>query len=53
MAYTKSLEAFYSLLDQYKQVAFPSLIDQETSPTATLDLFDTIEHIKHIPDQVM
>ncbi|KAG1098337.1 hypothetical protein G6F42_018010 [Rhizopus arrhizus] len=53
MAHTKSLEAFYSLLDQYKQVAFPSLIDQETSPTATLDLFDTVEHIKHIPDQVV
>lgn len=53
MAQTKSLEAFYSLLDQYKQVAFPNLIDQETSPAATLDLFDAIEHIKHIPDQVM
>lgn len=53
MAHTKSLEAFYSLLDQYKQVAFPSLIDQETSPAATFDLFDTVEHIKHIPDQVI
>lgn len=52
MAHSKSLETFYSLLDQYKQVAFPNLIDQETSPAATFDLLDTVDHIKHIPDQV-
>ncbi|KAF1798935.1 hypothetical protein FB192DRAFT_1424061 [Mucor lusitanicus] len=51
MAHVKSLETFYSLLDQYKQAAFPHLIDQETSPAATFDLFQTVEHIKQIPDQ--
>ena len=48
----KELRNIYSLLDQYKQVAFPNLIDQETSPAATFDLLDTVDHVKHIPDQV-
>lgn len=52
MAHSKSLETFYSLLDQYKQIAFPNLIDQETSPAATFDLLDTVDHVKNIPDQV-
>ncbi|CEP10827.1 hypothetical protein [Parasitella parasitica] len=52
MAHSKSLDAFYSLLDQYKQVAFPNLVDQEKSAAATFDLLASVEHVKHIPDQI-
>lgn len=48
----KTLEHFATLLDQYKQVAFPNNIDQELTPIATLDLLETIDHVKSIPDQV-
>ncbi|KAI8640595.1 hypothetical protein BD408DRAFT_452571 [Parasitella parasitica] len=51
MAHSKSLDAFYSLLDQYKQVAFPDLVDQETSAATIFDLLASVEHVKHIPDQ--
>jgi hypothetical protein len=52
MAHLKSLETFYSLLDQYKQVAFPNLIDQETSPAATFDLLYKFNNFKNIPYQL-
>jgi hypothetical protein len=51
MSSQKSLEQFISLLDHYKQVAFPTNVE-ELSPTATFELFETVYHVKSIPDQV-
>lgn len=43
-----SSKNFFTLLDQYKQVAFP---DAKESSSA-FELFDTVDHVKSIPDQV-
>lgn len=51
MSSQKSLEHFISLLDQYKQVAFPTHVE-ELSPAATFELLETVDHVKSIPDQV-
>jgi hypothetical protein len=52
MAQLKGLDHFFSLLDQYKQVAFPNQIQEETNPGAIFELFETVDHVKSIPDQV-
>lgn len=48
-----NLEHFVTLLDQYKQVAFPNDVDQELKTAAVLDLFETVDYVKSVPDQVM
>lgn len=48
-----NLEHFVTLLDQYKQVAFPNHVDQELKTAAVLDLFETVDYVKSVPDQVM
>jgi hypothetical protein len=48
--YRMSTKNFFSLLDQYKQLAFPNT--KETTPAATFELLETIDHVKSIPDQV-
>lgn len=53
MAQSKSLDHFYSLLDQYKQAAFPNKLNEELSPAATLDLFNNVNYDKSISDQVL
>lgn len=46
-----NLEHFVTLLDQYKQVAFPNHVDQELKTAAVLDLFETVDYVKSVPDQ--
>lgn len=52
MAQSKSLDYFLSLLDQYKQFAFPKKTQEETRHDAIFELFETVDHVKSIPDQV-
>ncbi|KAI8987688.1 armadillo-type protein [Mycotypha africana] len=49
----KKLEHFYSLLDEYKQSVFPELTNIEDSPVKTLDLLQTVDQVKSIPDQLV
>ncbi|KAI7902842.1 uncharacterized protein BX663DRAFT_568739 [Cokeromyces recurvatus] len=51
MARTKNLDHFYSLLDQYRNIAFPDSLQQESSPIATLELLGTINYVKSVSDQ--
>ncbi|KAI9478694.1 MAG: hypothetical protein EXX96DRAFT_256100 [Benjaminiella poitrasii] len=51
MAHSKNFEYFYTLLDQYKQIAFPDFIQEETSPLATIEQLGTVDHVKFISDQ--
>ena len=48
----KTLEQFVNLLDQYRQLTVPNHIDQEITPLATLELLESLDHVKSIPDQV-